>query len=106
MIRRPPRSTLFPYTTLFRSGAGETKTYYLKATVGGTIDTGAYVQTSIADRASSLGGPAAYTAGLAGTDASFIWSDKSASSHGLTTTDWFDDYKVLGVPTVSYSLNK
>src|SRR3712207_8464149 len=24
MIRRPPRSTLFPYTTLFRSGAGRT----------------------------------------------------------------------------------
>src|SRR2546425_2999521 len=23
MIRRPPRSTLFPYTTLFRSGQGE-----------------------------------------------------------------------------------
>src|SRR5687768_14485756 len=23
MLRRPPRSTLFPYTTLFRSGAGE-----------------------------------------------------------------------------------
>src|SRR5260221_6631685 len=25
MIRRPPRSTLFPYTTLFRSGAGDLK---------------------------------------------------------------------------------
>src|SRR5947208_9771816 len=25
MIRRPPRSTLFPYTTLFRSGLGETE---------------------------------------------------------------------------------
>src|SRR2546427_2161547 len=24
MIRRPPRSTLFPYTTLFRSGTGQT----------------------------------------------------------------------------------
>src|SRR5690349_23307109 len=24
MIRRPPRSTLFPYTTLFRSGAWDT----------------------------------------------------------------------------------
>src|SRR2546426_8945457 len=24
MIRRPPRSTLFPYTTLFRSGPGQT----------------------------------------------------------------------------------
>src|SRR3712207_8891866 len=23
MIRRPPRSTLFPYTTLFRSGSGK-----------------------------------------------------------------------------------
>src|ERR1035438_10849424 len=26
MIRRPPRSTLFPYTTLFRSGPRETAT--------------------------------------------------------------------------------
>src|SRR3712207_8802169 len=25
MIRRPPRSTLFPYTTLFRSRAGRTR---------------------------------------------------------------------------------
>src|SRR3712207_7801530 len=25
MIRRPPRSTLFPYTTLFRSGVGRTR---------------------------------------------------------------------------------
>src|SRR5690242_21263030 len=24
MLRRPPRSTLFPYTTLFRSGCGKT----------------------------------------------------------------------------------
>src|SRR3712207_9270127 len=34
MIRRPPRSTLFPYTTLFRSRAGE-KTYQLLAQVAG-----------------------------------------------------------------------
>src|SRR3712207_8873156 len=26
MIRRPPRSTLFPYTTLFRSMTGDTRT--------------------------------------------------------------------------------
>src|SRR5438445_6209418 len=26
MIRRPPRSTLFPYTTLFRSASAETRT--------------------------------------------------------------------------------
>src|SRR5690349_22149194 len=30
MIRRPPRSTLFPYTTLFRSnGAGKTTSFYI-----------------------------------------------------------------------------
>src|SRR3712207_8859008 len=28
MIRRPPRSTLFPYTTLFRSRAYEVATFY------------------------------------------------------------------------------
>src|SRR3712207_7242431 len=27
MIRRPPRSTLFPYTTLFRSGYYQTRRY-------------------------------------------------------------------------------
>src|SRR2546422_11005237 len=29
MIRRPPRSTLFPYTTLFRSASGSDKGSYL-----------------------------------------------------------------------------
>src|SRR5690349_22595434 len=28
MIRRPPRSTLFPYTTLFRSIAGRPREYF------------------------------------------------------------------------------
>src|SRR2546422_5071061 len=32
MIRRPPRSTLFPYTTLFRSGVG-----MLLGTIGGGL---------------------------------------------------------------------
>src|ERR1017187_10845524 len=30
MIRRPPRSTLFPYTTLFRSNAPQFYTWFLK----------------------------------------------------------------------------
>src|SRR5256885_3937628 len=51
MIRRPPRSTLFPYTTLFRSGAS--------TAVGGaadralaTVDAGAGAR-SAADRKST-----------------------------------------------------
>src|SRR5688572_31702730 len=31
MIRRPPRSTLFPYTTLFRSGRGDVHAAVLSA---------------------------------------------------------------------------
>src|SRR2546423_9416419 len=31
MIRRPPRSTLFPYTTLFRSNLANGTTYYWRA---------------------------------------------------------------------------
>src|SRR5258705_9393756 len=38
MIRRPPRSTLFPYTTLFRSVAAPSKVPNLKATQTGSND--------------------------------------------------------------------
>src|SRR3712207_8785535 len=31
MIRRPPRSTLFPYTTLFRSGLGPSRDLFADA---------------------------------------------------------------------------
>src|SRR3712207_7038833 len=36
MIRRPPRSTLFPYTTLFRSAAGRLASYVALFS-GGTL---------------------------------------------------------------------
>ncbi len=81
------------------------KTYSLKASVGGTTTSGANVTTELAARSTTLGGPAAYTAGLAGAGGSFIWSDKSVTSHGLTTADWYDDYKVVGVGTDSYTLS-
>src|SRR5256886_12603985 len=35
MIRRPPRSTLFPYTTLFRSGGGGHRRAMCQAALGG-----------------------------------------------------------------------
>src|SRR2546426_12587211 len=34
MIRRPPRSTLFPYTTLFRSPIGKGKTFFFHSYEG------------------------------------------------------------------------
>src|SRR2546429_5099998 len=38
MIRRPPRSTLFPYTTLFRSPAGPGEASPVRDPVGGRRD--------------------------------------------------------------------
>src|SRR5438477_5951741 len=41
MIRRPPRSTLFPYTTLFRSGhAGQRQSQHLRAPAAGARGAG------------------------------------------------------------------
>src|SRR3712207_7778443 len=37
MIRRPPRSTLFPYTTLFRSSPGSLFTSTIPALLGGGV---------------------------------------------------------------------
>src|SRR3712207_7455452 len=39
MIRRPPRSTLFPYTTLFRSEAGKGEFYGAVANLEGLVQT-------------------------------------------------------------------
>src|SRR2546430_10268611 len=40
MIRRPPRSTLFPYTTLFRSGLGGSALPLLVGTASGLCEVG------------------------------------------------------------------
>src|SRR3712207_8100644 len=50
MIRRPPRSTLFPYTTLFRSGLGDV---FVREGLANGIDPRALV--AIARAESSLG---------------------------------------------------
>src|SRR2546422_6905074 len=70
MIRRPPRSTLFPYTTLFRSGVG---TFSVDAILEGD---------EIAQAAGDSGEPAAV---LVGTISSCHGDRKSTrlnSSHG------------------------
>src|SRR3712207_7410873 len=37
MIRRPPRSTLFPYTTLFRSSRGDAGQIYEESALPGAV---------------------------------------------------------------------
>src|SRR2546427_8692325 len=47
MIRRPPRSTLFPYTTLFRSGSGQSRTSHFHELASGELDHVGYLLIEI-----------------------------------------------------------
>src|SRR5256885_9219133 len=55
MIRRPPRSTLFPYTTLFRS-SGTKEAHFVARSIGGAVDraeVNVFVQLRALDRKST-----------------------------------------------------
>src|SRR3712207_8650246 len=57
MIRRPPRSTLFPYTTLFRSvGPGRSRHVQMRPAVPGRAGEGAQEQGGHDRTAADVGG--------------------------------------------------
>src|SRR5687767_8234828 len=58
MIRRPPRSTLFPYTTLFRSAPGEAKP---RRTSGGIAAASGGIAAASGGIAAATGGTAVST---------------------------------------------
>src|SRR3712207_9575820 len=66
MIRRPPRSTLFPYTTLFRSEGARTRPFWLLA--GGFficgLSTNGLIQPHFIPAAHDHGMPITTAAGL------------------------------------------
>src|SRR5258708_15346594 len=47
MIRRPPRSTLFPYTTLFRSSVEVRAAHVGRREVGEVVEEGRHVTTRV-----------------------------------------------------------
>src|SRR5256885_12663579 len=57
MIRRPPRSTLFPYTTLFRSEAGDSRVVVVVAHRGRDPGTGGGAQLRSEEHTSELQSP-------------------------------------------------
>src|SRR3712207_8158259 len=56
MIRRPPRSTLFPYTTLFRSRLDKTGKKVWDKTIGGEGNDQLFTLQPISDGGFLLGG--------------------------------------------------
>jgi hypothetical protein len=81
------------------------KTYSLKATVGGTLVTGDSVSTSIQSGVTAYAAPAAY-ATVAGTASSFVWSDKADTAHSASTSDWNNNVLVKNIPTDSQTMSK
>jgi hypothetical protein len=83
------------------------ETYSLKGTVGGNLVAGKSIATSIATAgATDVGRTYSFVENAVGQQTpSFIWSDRSALSHGLTTADWFNDFKVKNLPTDSQTLS-
>src|SRR5947209_9815440 len=47
MIRPPPRSTLFPYTTLFRSGDHAARAFFNSETLAQTVNQGLFARPAL-----------------------------------------------------------
>src|SRR3712207_7898618 len=75
MIRRPPRSTLFPYTTLFRSWSADVNYTDYSTDVQGRIE------TALARNCSELGSDLARGAERRGGDGADRKSTRLNSSH-------------------------
>src|SRR2546422_5711684 len=80
MIRRPPRSTLFPYTTLFRSRAADTLRATELARLAGALP--GVLSLLNGNDALNLGGQAARKAIRVGEEREDRKSTRLNSSHG------------------------
>jgi peptidoglycan hydrolase-like protein with peptidoglycan-binding domain len=80
------------------------KTYALKLDVAGTLASGNNMNVSIA-QPSTFAASNDY-ATVAGTTASFVWSDVSAAGHSTATTDWNNGFLIKNLPTDSQTLSR
>src|SRR5438270_7794319 len=89
MIRRPPISTLFPYTTLFRSAADERKTSMHKladafeAAVGGIVEKVSTASTELESAAGKLTNTAETTQHLSDRKSTRLNSSHSQISYAV-----------------------
>lgn len=91
------------FNTLTEQQVSGTKNYLVKGTV-------AISGTGAKNVSTNMTQPSTYaipnTAATASTSpASLVWSDVSAQSHSLTTSDWNNDYLVKNLPTDSQTLS-
>jgi len=91
--------------TVITVPAGTTKTFVLSAVLSNVGAAGDSITVQLDgdaayDSLATLFGAGASTV-AADTNGDFVWSDRSDSSHTISTNDWFNGYKVPGLPTTN-----
>jgi peptidoglycan hydrolase-like protein with peptidoglycan-binding domain len=76
-----------------------TKTYELRGNIANANASGAYVTTTLAQDSAAIVVSDSFASIVANdVDAPFVWSDVSAISHSVTTTDWTSDFMIQNLP--------
>src|SRR2546430_14469458 len=97
MIRRPPRSTLFPYTTLFRSLF---RTVVIYSSVGQRYEP-VDVNTLLYYKEAKDGQILEEGITEAGSMASFIAAGSAFATHGINTIPFFIYYSMFGFQRIA-----
>ncbi|KKS67140.1 MAG: hypothetical protein UV36_C0012G0018, partial [Parcubacteria group bacterium GW2011_GWC2_42_6] len=88
--------------------AGSFRTFELRGDVSGSVTTGSSVSTMLMgdafyEQPNGTEMQAAATVDAWTTHDDFIWSDRSATGHGVGTADWTNGYLVSGLPSTNMS---
>lgn len=89
-------------TQVIKVGAGQTKTFVIRASSIASWGTGASVSVRFANVDAS---PIANGTALAAASNSYVWSDRSATNHSTTSSDWTNGYLLKNLTDGSYSYN-
>jgi hypothetical protein len=95
--------SIVTFTSTADQEVSGSKAYVVKAVVTG-VATGA-ISTNITSSGFGFTAPA-NAATVQSTDATFVWSDESITTHSDTTADWNNDYLVKNLPTESLTLTR
>jgi hypothetical protein len=101
-----PNATRIDFVSSADQEVSGSKTYVVKATINGTLLTGATMSHNIVSAATAHSAPNTATIVAALLTPTFIWSDESITPHAASASSWNDDYLIKNIPTDSLTLTK
>lgn len=86
--------------------AGGSKTYDILGTVTSVGSGSASVTVKMDQSTTEVGPSTAFVAAAAAGTLDVVWSDNSAIPHSLTSSDWYNGFKVKSLPSSTFVLSK